>query len=179
MHSEEHHSFVDEQNRLGRIQAAISRVLDASPIKHTGNRASTVIAITRQLQSTHTLHVADRGWVVCEDRAGRPVSLQQAVEETLMGDRFLVDAASVTDAVREGKIDIGCKDDLRTAQQKSAFISTFGLDTFTKLPQRRTAQLTLSSEMTAAEDHSLSCAQKIELMNTVTEQQLGAILRRK
>lgn len=177
-HSDEHNSFAEEQNRLGRIHAAISRTLDASPIKHTGDRASTVLAITQQLQSTHNFRVTDRGWVVCEDHSGRPVELRRAVEDVLMADRNLVDSASVAQAVREGTIDIGCKDDLRTPQQKAAFISKFGLDAFTKLPQRRTSQVTLSKELTAAEYHSLSRAQTVELLNIVTEQQLGAILRR-
>lgn len=176
---EEVHTFAEEQNRLGRIHTAISRVLDASPIKHTGDRASTVLAITEQLGSTHNLHVTDRGWLVCEDRAGKVVDLQQAVEDVLMADRRLVDAASVAEAVRSGKIDIGSKDDLRTVQQKSAFISKFGLGAFTKLPQHRIAHVPLSREMTASDYHSLSRTQKIELMNIITEQELGQILRRR
>ena len=178
-HPDEQHSFAEEQNRLGKIHAAISRVLDVSPIKHTGDRASTVIAITEQLLNTHHLRVSDRGWVVCENRAGRPLNLQLAVEGALMADRRFVDSSSVAEAVRGGKIDIGCKDELRTPEQKSAFISEFGLNTFTKLPQHRAAEVELSKEMTAAEHHSLSRAQKIQLTKVITEQELGAILRRK
>lgn len=177
--SEDQNSFAEEQNRQGRIHTAISRILDVSPIRHTGDRASTVLAITKQLQSTHYLRVSDRGWVVCEDRTGKVVNLQRVVEDALMADRHLVDSASVTEAVRAGKIDIGCRDDLRTAQQSSAFISKFGLDTYTKLPQHRPSEVTLSKDLTAREYLSLNRTQKVELMNLVTEQELGAILRRK
>lgn len=178
-HSDEQHSFAEEQNRQGRIHAAISRVLDVSFIKHTGDRASTVLAITQKLQSTHNLRVTDRGWVVCEDRTGKPLDLQHAVEDALMSDRYLVDPASVAEAVRDGKVEIGCKDDMRTVQQKTTFITKFGLDAYTKLPQHRTSQITLSKDLTSDEYRSLSRAQKIQLMNVVTEQELGAILRRK
>ncbi len=73
-----------------------------------------------------TLRVADRGWVVAEDRNGVPVDLTKLVQDTLLLDKSIGDPESVAAAVREGSIIVGAKDELTTTQQKVEFIRKYG-----------------------------------------------------
>jgi hypothetical protein len=179
-HSPEHHTFADEGNRRVKIQIAVSRVLEASAVKHQGTREEAVNAIIAKISRTHNIRVADRGWVVVEDHNGIPVDLTKLVQETLLLDKNLSDPDSVAHAVREGKVELGAKDELTTARQKSDFIARYGYDAWSKLPTHRSAApVPPSKEMTRREYMEMSMRDRIQFQKTITEQELGQILSRR
>jgi len=179
-HSQEHHTFADENNRRVKIQIAVSRALEASAVKHQGTREEAVNAVIAKISENHTLRVADRGWVVAEDRKGNPVDLTKLVQDTLLLDRNLADPESVAHAVREGKIELGAKDEFTTTQQKVEFIRRFGKEAWAKLPAHRAAATVApSKDMTKVQYLALPLKDRMALMNTISESELGAILSRR
>jgi hypothetical protein len=179
-HSNEHYSFADENNRRVKIQIAVSRVLEASAVKHQGAREQAVNAIIANISQTHTFRVADRGWVVVEDRKGNPVDLTKLVQETLLLDKNLADPDSIAQAVRDGKVELGAKDEFTTTQQKVEFIRRFGEEAWAKLPAHRSAATVApSTEMTKVQYLALPLKDRMAFMNTITERELGAILSRR
>ena len=179
-HSNEHYTFADENNRRAKIQIAVSRVLEVSAVKHQGTREQAVNAIIVQISQNHTFRVEDRGWVVVEDRNGNPVDLTKLVQNTLLLDKNLCDPDSVAQAVREGKIELGAKDELTTTRQKVEFIRRYGEAAFAKLPTHRSkAPAIASKEMTRDEYLAMSMKDRIEFQKTITESELGQILHRR
>jgi len=178
-HTEEHHTFADENNRRVKIQIAISRVLEACPVKHQGSRESAVNAVIDKISQSHTIRVADRGWVVAEDRNGIPVDLTKLVLDTLLLDKNLADPDSVAQAVREGKVELGAKDELTTTRQKVEFVRKYGEAAWASLPTHRSAPMAApSKEMTRREYLAMSVKDRIALQNTISEAELGRILHR-
>jgi hypothetical protein len=179
-HSEEHQTFQEENNRKVKLQIAISRVLEASPVKHQGTREEAVNAVIAKISQNYTIRVADRGWVVAEDRNGIPVDLTKLVQDTLLLNPKIGDPQSIAAAVREGKVELAAKDELTTAKQKSDFIARYGYAAWVKLPTHRAAApVSPSTEMTKAEYMSMAMPQRIAFQRTITEQQLGRILSRR
>lgn len=179
-HSEEHYTFADESNRRARIQTAVSRVLEVSAIKHQGTREQAVNAIIDHISQNHAFRVADRGWVIVEDRNGNPVDLTKLVEETLLLDKNIGDPESVAVAVRDGSINVRSKDELTTTQQKVAYIKKFGEAAWAALPAHRSkAPAIPTKEMTRDEYMAMSVKDRIGFLKTITEKELGQILHRR
>jgi len=178
-HSQEHHTFADENYRRVKIQIAVSRVLEASAVKHQGTRQEAVNAVIAKISQKHTIRVADRGWVVAEDRNGIPVDLTKLVQDTLLLDNNLGDPESVAAAVREGSIVIGAKDELTTTQQKVEWIRKFGDAAWARLPAHRSSVSTPTKEMTRDEYNAMSVKDRIAFQKTITETELGQILHRR
>ena len=78
----EHQSFNDEAKRETSLLIAISRAIEASPVKHQGTREEAVRAILGKLNSSHTLRVGDRGWVTALDRSGAPADFAKLVTDS-------------------------------------------------------------------------------------------------
>jgi hypothetical protein len=178
-HSEDHYTFADENNRRVKIQIAVSRVLEGSAVRHQGTREQAVNSIIAKISQNHSFRVADRGWVVVEDRNGNPVDLTKLVQDTLLLDKNLADPESVAHAVREGKIELGAKDELTTTQQKVEFIRKYGEAAWARLPQHRSSQPTPSKEMTRREYMAMPMKDRIAFQKTITETELGQILHRR
>ena len=175
-HSNEHYSFADENNRRAKIQTAVSRVLEASAVKHQGTREYAVNAIIANISQNHTFRIADRGWVQVENHIGNPVDLTKLVQDILLIDRNIGDPESIAAAVRSGSIDVGSKEELTTPKQKSDFITRFGYDIWAKLPQRREAPISNDPDnMTADEFKRAPMSVKVKM----SEQQISDALRRK
>jgi len=177
-HSSEHETFVVEENRRVKIEGAISRTLDASKIKHQGERADAVRAIVNKLQEVPgtELRVSDRNWLVAT-RNGHPLNLQGEVDNILLTDRSIGDATSVQAAVAAGELDVRAKSDLSTAAQKSAFLAKFGYSAWARLPQHRQVEVTedMFDTLTAAQLKNLPLKMKVKL----TEKQISDALRRR
>ena len=95
IHTEEHQSFQDEAKRETSLLVAISRAIDASPVKNQGTREEAVRAILGKLNASHTLRVGDRGWVSALDRSGAPADFAKLVTDAMLLDRSIGDAASI------------------------------------------------------------------------------------
>ena len=80
IHTEEHYTFADESNRQAKIQTAVSRVLEASPVKHQGTREQAVIAIIDYIRQNHTFRVSDRGWVHVEASRSHEASTGHSID---------------------------------------------------------------------------------------------------
>jgi hypothetical protein len=178
-HSQEHHTFAEENNRRVKIQIAVSRVLEASAVKHQGTREEAVNAVIAKISQNHTIRVADRGWVVAENRSGVPVDLTKLVQDTLLIDKGIGDPESVAAAVRDGSIIVGAKDELTTTQQKVEFIKKFGEAVWARLPAHRSSTSTPTKEMTRNEYMAMSVKDRMAFQKTVTETELGQILHRR
>jgi hypothetical protein len=178
-YSQEHNTFVEETNRVARIEAGVSRILENSKVKHQDDRATAVRSVIAKLQSSGvTFRVADRGWVVPE-RNGQPQNLQSLVENLLLTDKALGDPASIQSAVAEGELSVKSKSDLTTVAQKTTFINKYGYDTWAKLPQHRIAPINMQPETMGRNDYNrLTVQQRIDFQKTINEAQLGQILRR-
>jgi hypothetical protein len=179
-HSEEHNTFNGEARRETSLLVAISRAIEASPIKHSGTREEAVRAILSKLQASHTLRVGDRGWIAAFTHDGQPADFPKLVTDAMLHDRNIGDSASIAAAVKAGTISLGAKDEMTTVQEKVAFINAFGQSTFEKLPAHRPgATVTPSKEMTKAQYLDLPLKERMAFMNTITERELGAILSRR
>jgi hypothetical protein len=171
----EHQSFQDETKRETNLLVAISRAIEASPVKHQDDRETAVRAVLAKLQSTHTLRVGDRGWVTALDRSGKPADFASLVTDAMLLDPKIGDPASIAAAVKAGTITLGAKDELTTVQQKVEFISKFGEAAWAKLPTHRVAAVTNYDELTAAQLKTLPVSIKVKL----TETQISNALKRK
>jgi hypothetical protein len=180
VHIDDHQSFQNEAKRETSLLVAISRAIEASPVKHQGTREEAVRAILSKLQASHTLRVSDRGWVTALDRNGNPADFAKLVTDAMLLDNKIGDPASIAAAVKAGTIELGSKDELTTPEQKVSFIAKYGLAAWEKLPAHRTgATVTPSKEMTKAQYLALPLKDRIAFMNTITERELGAILSRR
>jgi hypothetical protein len=177
--NEQHQTFQDEAKRETALLVAISRAIEASPIKHQGDRESAVRGILATLQSSHTLRVGDRGWVSALNRDGSPADFAKLVTDAMLLDKSLGDSASIAAAVKAGSISLGAKSELTTPAQKIEFINRFGLEAWEKLPTQRVGAVTPSKEMTKREYLAMSIKERIALQSTLTEQELGTILSRR
>lgn len=179
IHTEEHYTFADEHNRRVKIQIAVSRVLEASPIKHQGTREQAVNAIIAYISQNNTFRVSDRGWVQVEDRNGNPVDLAKLVQDTLLLDRNLGDPESIATEIGKGSINVGAKDELTTTQEKVSFIKRFGEAAWAALPAHRSkAPAIATKEMTRSEYLAMPVKDRIAFLKTITERELGQILHR-
>lgn len=180
VHTEEHQSFQDEAKRETNLLVAISRAIEASPVKHQGTREEAVRAILGKLQSSHTLRVGDRGWVAAFTHDGQPADFAKLVTDAMLLDGNIGDAASIAAAVKAGTVSLGAKDEMTTVQQKVAFINTYGQAAWERLPAHRAAATVApSKEMTKAQYLDLPLKDRMAFMNTLTERELGAILSRR
>jgi hypothetical protein len=191
-HSTDHHEFRAELERSNRILAAISRCCDVSPAKHDSrlDRATAVNSILTKLKASGIdFQLSDRGWVIAE-KHGTTVGLQELVENILLTDPDLRDAASVQAAVSSGGLEVKAKSDLATRAEKAAWISRHSLREWEALPLNRETALDLNpATMTAADVARLSVRQKTELHAILltahngnlreAEKAYGEILRRK
>lgn len=175
----EHQTFNEEAKRETNLLVAISRAIEASPIKHQDDRETAVRAVLAKLQSTHTLRVGDRGWVTALDRSGNPADFAKLVTDAILLDKNIGDANSIAAAVKAGTITLGSKNELTTPAQKIEFINKFGLAAWEKLPTTRIGNVTPSKEMTKREYLAMSMQQRMALQETLTEEELGAILSRR
>jgi hypothetical protein len=182
VNSEEHQTFVNENIRAQKQQAAISRCLETSKIKYQSDysRAQAVEVILKTLADEGvSLKITDRGWPVPE-KNGQTGNLQALVDRILLTNQKLGDQASIQAAVQSGELTVECKDDLKTVSQKNEYISRYGLEGWSKLPLHRTVPVDMNKEtMKAADYNRLTLQQRIDFQKTLTERQLGAILRRK
>jgi hypothetical protein len=179
-HTDDHQSFQDEAKRETNLLVAISRAIEASPVKHQGTREEAVRAILAKLQASHTLRVSDRGWVTAIDRSGNPADFAKLVTDTMLLDSKIGDAASIAAAVKAGTISLGAKDELTTTAQRVEFVNKFGLAAWEKLPAHRTAATVApSKDMTKVQYLALPLKDRMAFMNTITESELGAILSRR
>jgi hypothetical protein len=171
----DHQSFQDEAKRETSLLVAISRAIEASPVKHQGTREEAVRAILAKLQASHTLRVSDKGWVTAIDRSGNPADFAKLVTDAMLLDRNIGDPVSISAAVAAGTIELGAKDELTTVQQKCQFIATYGQDTWERLPAHRVAPVANFDDLTAAQLRTLPLSVKVKL----TETQISNALRRK
>lgn len=179
-HTEEHYTFADENNRRVKIQIAVSRVLEASAIKHQGTREQAVNAIIAHISRNHTFRLADRGWLQVEDYNGNAVDLPKIVRDTLLLDRNIGDPESIAAAIRDGSINLGAKDELTTTQQKVEFIRKFGEAAWAKLPAHRSSAPAIpTKDMTRNEYMAMPVKDRIAFLKTITEKELGQILHRR
>jgi hypothetical protein len=172
-------SFQDEAKRETALLVAISRTIEASPIKHQGTREEAVRAILSKLQNSYSLRVSDRGWVTAMDRSGNPADFAKLVTDAMLLDKRIGDADSIAAAVKAGTLSLGAKSELTTPAQKIEFINRFGLEAWEKLPTQRVGAVTPSKEMAKREYLAMSVKERIALQSTLTEQELGAILSRR
>ena len=176
----DHQSFQDEAKRETNLLVAISRAIEASPVKHQGTREEAVRAILGKLQASHTLRVGDRGWVAAFTHDGQPADFAKLVTDAMLLDGKIGDPASITAAVAAGTIALGAKDELTTVQQKVQFINTYGQAAWEKLPAHRTGPAVApSKEMTKAQYLALPLKTRMAFMNEISERELGTILSRK
>src|SRR4029077_2228962 len=174
--SQEHQTFNDEAKRETNLLVAISRAIEASPVKHQGTREEAVRAILAKLEASHTLRISDRGWATALDRGGNPADFAKLVTDAMLLDKNTGDADSFAAAVKAGAITLGSKDELTTPAQKIEFINKFGLAAWERLPAHRVGPVTPSKEMRKSEYLSMSMRDRMALQATLTEQELGAIL---
>jgi hypothetical protein len=173
-------SFQDEAKRETNLLVAISRTIEASPVKHQGTREEAVRAILGKLQTSYTLRVSDRGWVTAMDGSGNPADFAKLVTDTMLLDSKIGDGASIAAAVKAGTISLGAKDELTTTAQRVEFVNKFGLAAWETLPAHRAAATVApSKEMTKVQYLALPLKDRMALMNTITESELGAILSRR
>jgi hypothetical protein len=175
----DHQSFQDEAKRETNLLVAISRAIEASPVKHQGTREEAVRAILGKLQNSYTLRVSDRGWVTAMDRSGNPADFAKLVTDAMLLDNQIGDPTSIAAAVKAGTIELGSKDELTTPQQKVSFIAKYGLTAWEKLPTHRSSVSTPTKEMTRNEYMAMSVKDRIAFQRTITESELGAILSRR
>jgi hypothetical protein len=176
----DHQSFQDEAKRETSLLVAISRAIEASPVKHQGTREETVRAILSKLQASHTLRVGDRGWVAAFTRDGQPADFGKMVTDSMLLDKNIGDPSSIADAVKAGTIELGAKDELTTPAQKVEFIKKFGGEAWEKLPTHRSGPTNMDpATMTKADYNKMSVTQKIAFQKTIDETTLGAILSRR
>jgi hypothetical protein len=179
-HTEEHNTFNEEARRETSLLVAISRAIEASPVKHQGTREEAVRAIKARLEASHILRLSDRGWVTSIDRSGNPADFAKLVTDAMLLDTNIGDAASIAAAVAAGTISLGAKNEMTTVQQKCQFIKTYGQAAWEKLPAHRAgATVAPSKEMTKAQYLVLPLKDRMAFMNTITERELGAIMSRK
>jgi len=171
----DHQSFQDEAKRETNLLVAISRAIEASPVKHQGTREEAVRAILGKLNASHTLRVGDRGWVAAFTHDGQPADFAKLVTDAMLLDRNIGDAASIAAAVKGGTIELGAKDELTTPSQKVEFVNKFGLAAWEKLPAHRVAPVVNFDDLTAAQLKTLPLSVKVKL----TETQISNALRRK
>lgn len=171
----DHQSFQDEAKRETALLVAISRAIEASPVKHQGTREEAVRAILSKLQSSHILRVGDRGWVAAFTHDGQPADFAKLVTDTMLLDRNIGDAASITAAVKAGTIELGSKDELTSPAQKVEFIKKWGGEAWEKLPAHRVAPVGSFDDLTAAQLKRLPLSVKVKL----TETQISNALKRK
>ena len=171
----EHQSFQDEAKRETSLLVAVSRAIEASPVKNQGTREEAVRAILGKLQASHTLRVGDRGWVAAFTHDGQPADFAKLVTDAMLLDRNIGDAASIAAAVKAGTISLGAKDEMTTVQQKCQFIATYGQDAWEKLPAHRVAPIGNFDDLTAAQLKTLPLSVKVKL----TETQISNAVRRK
>ena len=190
-HSTEHHEFKEAIERQNKILAAISRCCDVSPAKHDSrlDRATAVHSLhTKLVAAGISFRLSDRGWTVAE-KNGTTVGLQELVQDLLLTDPELRDAASVQSAVTAGYLQVQAKSDLGTAAEKTAYIGKMGYAAFAALPLKREAQIDLNpATMTCRDWNRLSVSQKVQLQSAinraangnlrVAEKMLGEIIRR-
>ena len=112
-----------------------------------------MLAILAKIETTHTLRVADRGWVVAADRAGVPCSLQLLVDDAMLLDKNIGDAESIRAAIRDGSINLGAKDELTTTQQKVEFIRKYGEAAWAKLPADRSKAPAIPTKEMTRDEH--------------------------
>jgi hypothetical protein len=175
----EHQSFNDEAKRETSLLIAISRAIEASPVKHQSTREEAVRAILGKLNSSHTLRVGDRGWVTALDRSGAPADFAKLVTDAMLLDPKIGDPASIAAAVKTGTLSLGAKSELTTPAQKIEFINKYGLEAWEKLPTQRAGSVTASKEMTKAQYMAMSMRERMAFQQTISEQELGAILSRR
>jgi hypothetical protein len=175
----EHQSFNDETKRETNLLVAISRAIEASPIKHQDDRETAVRAVLAKLQSTHALRVGDRGWVTALDRSGNPADFAKLVTDAMLLDPKIGDPASIASAVKAGTISLGAKNELTTPAQKIEFINKHGLTAWEKLPAHRSGTVTASKDMTKAQYLAMPMRDRMAFQQTISEQELGTILRRR
>jgi hypothetical protein len=175
----DHQSFQDEAKRETSLLVAISRAIEASPVKHQGTREEAVRAILAKLQSSHTLRVSDTGWVTAMDRSGNPADFAKLVTDAMLLDKTIGDPSSIAAAVKAGTIELGAKDEMTTVQEKVAYINTYGQDAWEKLPAHRSSVSTPTKEMTRDQYMRMSMKDRIAFQKRVTETELGAILSRR
>lgn len=174
-HSEEHNTFNEEARRETNLLVAISRAIEASPLKHQGTREEAVRAILGKLNASHTLRIGDRGWVAAFARDGQPADFAKLVTDSMLLDRSIGDPASIAAAVKAGTIELGSKDELSTPAEKVEFVKRFGLPAWEKLPAHRVAPVGNFDDLTAAQLKKLPLSLKIKL----TETQISNALKRK
>lgn len=171
----DHQSFQDEAKRETNLLVAISRAIEASPVRHQGTREEAVRAILGKLQASHTLRVGDRGWVAALTHDGQPADFAKLVTDAMLLDRSIGDPASIAAAVKAGTIELGSKDELTTPAQKVEFVNKFGLAAWEKLPAHRVAPVGNFDDLTAAQLKTLPLSVKVKL----TETQISNALKRK
>jgi hypothetical protein len=133
----EQETFAQEANRERHIREAMSRALDASPIKHVGERRTAVLALMEKMRNAGaTFKVSDSGRVRTELN-GKQVALGElATDMLLIGE--LGDRDSVAEALKDKtSITVRSKSDLTTPKEKASFVSAFGFDVWEALPMKR------------------------------------------
>jgi hypothetical protein len=171
----DHQSFQDEAKRETSLLVAISRAIEASPVKHQGTREEAVRAILGKLQASHTLRVGDRGWVAAFTHDGQHPDFAKLVTDAMLLDKSIGDTASIAAAVKAGTIELGSKNELTTPAQKVEFVKKFGLAAWEKLPAHRVAPVGRFDDLTAAQLKTLPLSVKVKL----TETQISNALKRK
>jgi hypothetical protein len=182
-HSEEHKDFAAEEARNENIKVGISRIIDRLPFKCNAelDRRTVVTELHKKfVEAGHQIAVSDRGWIIGTDRAGNQVDMGEVVSEALLTDKALVDAESVSAAVASGALGVQAKSDLRTTQQKVAYVAKFGEQSFANLPMTRQPKVTDDiGAMTGKEYLSLPRSKRAEISGIVGEKGVSEILRRK
>jgi len=175
VHTDDHQSFQDEAKRETALLVAVSRAIEASPIKHLGTREEAVRAILGKLQASHTLRVGDRAWVAAFTHDGQPADFGKLVTASMLLDKNIGDPSSIAAAVKAGTIELGSRDELTTPAQKVEFVKKFGLAAWERLPAHRVAPVGNFDDLTAAQLKTLPLSVKVKL----TETQISNALRRK
>jgi hypothetical protein len=179
-HTNERHDFTQDAIRSQKILTGVSRTLDIAKIRYQGDRATAVHAIIAKLKADGVeFRVSDRNWVIPE-KNGQPINLQLAVDQILLTDASIGDPASVQAVVAAGELTVEAKADFTTTQQKVAYVAKFGYDSWAKLPQHRSVPVDMNKDTMKASDYNrLTVQQRIDFQKTITEPELGQILRRR
>jgi hypothetical protein len=179
--SEEHSGFTADAIREQKISTGLSRILEASKIKHVGTRAEAVAAVRAKLEAQGvSWKVSDRNWL-CPVKGGQPANLQNLVDQVLLLNKDIGAPESVQEQVAAGALTVEAKSDLATVAQKVAFISQFGDAAWARLPSTRVAPANTDPLTMGRGDYNrMTVQQKITFQKRadVTEPILGAILRR-
>lgn len=184
-HSEEHESFQAEAVRAEDIRVGTSRAIDSLQFKPTADatRAEIVDTIIPRLKEKgYTFTVSDSHWVTAYDKSGQRVELSAIASEELLLDRRLCDEESITCAVREGRLGVQSKDDLKNIKDKVAYVSKFGESAFAALPLHRTPVTNNDPETMSGRDWmNLTTGQKSALIDKykLSPEYVGQIVRRK